>query len=190
MAVYPTDTFYSLGGNALNRRIVERIYEIKQRPREKPIILLISRLGQFRALTAERSEAAEGLARSCWPGPLTLILPASEDLPGFLRGRAGTVALRIPSSPLIRQLIDACGCPLTGTSANISGRPSPSSVKALDRRVLDQIDLLIDGGDTTARQGSTIVDCTGNRPVLLRSGAFPETRLRGAGLGPHREEGP
>ena len=182
VAVYPTDTYYGIGGNALDRHVSDRVYEIKQRSREKPLILLISRMAQFHELTADRSAAAERLARTCWPGPLTLILPASEEIPGFVRGSAGTVALRIPSSPLIQQLIDACGFPLTGTSANIAGRPSPSTVKELDPCVREHIDLLIDGGDTDARQGSTIVDCTGNRPVLLRPGAFPETRLHRIGV--------
>jgi L-threonylcarbamoyladenylate synthase len=177
VAVYPTDTFYGIGGNALDRHVVERIYKIKQRRRGKPLILLISRLAAFFALTADRPPYAERLARACWPGPLTLVLPASRGLPAFARSAEKTVALRIPASPLMRQLIDACGFPLTGSSANLSGGASPASAADLDRRILGQVDLLIDGGDTGARQGSTLVDCSGGRPVILRPGGFPDARV-------------
>ena len=177
MAAYPTDTFYGLGGNPFARELVEKIYRVKRRSREKPLILLLGNMHQFESFTKDSPAFADRLTRVFWPGPLTLVLKASEAVPGFLQGEGETIAVRIPGCPVILELVKMCGFPLTGSSANLSGHPSPDSVQAIAPEILKQMDLVIDAGKTGTSCGSTIVDCTGDHPVVLREGVVPRESL-------------
>ena len=173
---FPTETFYGLGGNAFSNSLVERIYSIKERPRTKPLLVLITpewlpRLCQW------KDPRINDLMHEFWPGPLTLILAANPDLPEHLQNTNGTLAVRYTSSPVAQRLIELGNCPLIGTSANLTGLPECSNVKQVADQLKNQLDLIIDGGELLANQPSTIVNCTRNKFKILRHGSITLTEL-------------
>ena len=173
---FPTETFYGLGGNALSKKVVERVYNIKERPRNKPLLVLISpewlpRLCQW------NNSRINDLMEAFWPGPLTLILAGNKELPQHLQCADGTLAVRYSSSQATQCLIKLGNCPIIGTSANRTGMPACSSAIKVADQLNDQLDLVIDGGETTGLQASTIVSCLSEPFKLLRHGAIPLTEL-------------
>ena len=173
---FPTETYYGLGGNALSEEVIERVYNIKGRPRNKPLLVLISpewlpRLCQW------NNSRINDLMEAFWPGPLTLILAGNTKLPEHLRFTDGSLAVRYTSSKATQCLIKLGKCPIIGTSANRTGMPACSSAKKVADQLNDQLDLVIDGGETTAFQASTIVNCMSEPFKLLRHGAIPLTEL-------------
>ena len=175
--VFPTETIYALGGNAWSAPLVERIFQIKQRPRQKPLPLLIDPqwLPRFSIGT---SILIEELIRQFWPGPLTLIVPADPDLPRFLKSPHETVAIRHSNSPVVQKLISAGRCPLIGTSANLSNSPENQRPSEVLNQLDDAIDLLIDGGKTPGVQPSTIVDTTKRPFRIVRAGLISSKVLQ------------
>ena len=167
---YASESFYALGVQAFDRNAVEKLFEIKQRPQEKPVPLIVGTMDVLRSVVKTVSPQAKELIDQYWPGPLTILFPAREKLPSLLTGATGNAALRIPGSGIALDLAKAFAAPLTATSANISGRPpaeTPSDVRAYFG---DTIDLIIDSGRAPGGQPSTIVDVTVNPPVILRQG--------------------
>lgn len=168
LVAFPTDTFYALGADPFNELALRRLFEVKGRPLDKPLPLLIGEEGQALLVAPRLPEMAMKLARTFWPGALTIIVPSGAGLP---RGvAAGGVGLRMPDSAVARAICVEFGRPVTGTSANISGGPEPRSGHDVELAIGPQIDLIIDGGRSDARLGSTVVDLTGSRPKLLREG--------------------
>lgn len=174
---YPTDTFYGLGCDPFNSAAVERLFAIKQRERDKPILLIISDPWLVVWLTAERSERFEQLSQHFWPGPLTLVLRASDRLPSALTGETGTIGIRLPDHALCRRIVRAAGGVLTGTSANLSGQPSATTADAVASQLGAVLDLIVDGGKTAGGAPSTVLDVTQDPPRLIRQGAVPTDRL-------------
>ncbi|HID91344.1 TPA: threonylcarbamoyl-AMP synthase [Candidatus Bathyarchaeota archaeon] len=168
LVIYPTDTVYGLGCDPFNVRAVRRLIAAKRRPR-KPLPVLASSIKD-----AERIAALTGRARMLalkfWPGSLTIVLRKREALPDVVTAGRGTVALRIPSNRIALRLTELSGGLLVGTSANISGGKPPITAAEAERELGDAVDVIIDGGPSSLRKPSTVVDATGEEIRLLREG--------------------
>jgi L-threonylcarbamoyladenylate synthase len=181
---YPTETVYGLGGG-LEREAVQRLVAFKRRPPFKPFLLLIAGAAMLERLDLHLTKSASRLAARFWPGPLTLVLPGGERrVPDLLRGPEGGVAVRWTPHPGLQRLIAACGDALTSTSANRPGEaPAVSARQVLDFWLGDvrrgQL-LVLDGGRLEPSLPSTVVDCTGPRPRVIRPGAIAAPLLREA----------
>ena len=173
---FPTDTVYGLGADAFNPKAVERIYEVKKRPRHLPFPLLLSDMSQVTTVAEPASGIAWFLAKRFWPGGLTLVVPKAASLPAYL-AKGSTVAIRIPNHPVCLALIRDLGSRIIGTSANISGEPATLSADEVEQQLADKVDLIIDGGKRPAGVESTVVDVTGEAPVILRQGIIPEHEI-------------
>lgn len=169
---FRTDTFYGLGADPFNAAAVERIRELKGREENKPILLLISDLEQVERLLAERSESFVRAAEKFWPGPLTIIGRAVSGLPPAITAGTGTVGVRLPADESVRELVRECGGVLTATSANPSGREPGRSAAEVASYFSHGLDLIVDGGDVTATEPSTVLDATISPPRVVRAGAI------------------
>jgi len=169
---YPTDTFYGLGADPKNPVALRRLYEIKGRRDDQPILILIARADDVKKWTAEISPASEDLMRKFWPGPLTIVFKARVDVLRELTAGTGTIGIRVPGSELTRSLLDFLGIALTGTSANVSGGPSPQTAEEAAASLGDAVDLILDGGRTAGGRPSTVVDVSTGLPSVLREGAL------------------
>jgi L-threonylcarbamoyladenylate synthase len=167
--IYPTETLYGLGANPLYPEAMKRIFAIKARDKAKPIPFLIKDQETLAYLVEEVTPLGRELMDRYWPGPLTLIFRAREGLPPALRGKTGTIGLRISSHPIARGIVEALDAPLTSTSANLSGAEDFLDGNLLAQFFGDQVDLIIDAGQV-AGQGSTIVDLTIDPPRIVRQG--------------------
>ena len=178
LVVYPTDTLYGIGGSAFSRRAITELYDVKKRDKNNPVPLLVESVDSLSLLVREISPVAQRLMEVFWPGPLTLVFRASDLLPETLMDERGTIAVRIPSSTLCLNLLKLSGCPITATSANISGQPTPRSVAEIKKQLGLGIDLFLDAGELPETLPSTIVDVSGEAPKLLREGAIVKARIR------------
>ena len=171
---FPTETVYGLGGNGLNKEASKKIYAAKGRPSDNPLILHIADMEQLYPLVKTDNEKimarAKALADAFWPGPLTMILPKADEIPYETTGGLDTVAIRMPSHPVARRLLQVCKLPIAAPSANLSGRPSPTSASHVIEDMDGRIEMIIDGGDVGIGVESTIIDLTGETPMLLRPG--------------------
>jgi len=168
----PTDTVYGLAADPFQPRAVESVFRLKGRAENRPILLLVDSRRQAESLAASLPPAFDALASRFWPGPLTLILRAASHVPERITARTGTVALRWPGSLLTRELIRAARGPLTGTSANRSGRPAAATAGQVGQQFFGQLGYILDGGPAATGLASTIVDLTG-QPRVVREGAIP-----------------
>ncbi len=178
LIAYPTDTVYGLGASMSLPQSVARIYEVKGRPQSLPLPLLLADVYQIAEVAGKVPPSAWCFIRNFWPGALTLILPKANSVPAIVTGGGNSVAVRIPDHPVPVALIKGLGVPIVGTSANISGRPSPLTADEVYAQLGDKIDLIIDGGRCSVGRESTIVDVTGETPVIRREGAIPKEELR------------
>ncbi len=194
--IFPTETVYGLGANALSAEAVRRIYVAKGRPSDNPIIIHIAQWAQIYDVTSSVSAEAEKLAAAFWPGPLTLILPKNDTVPDTVTGGLNTVAVRLPEHPIARKLITLSGVPVAAPSANLSGKPSPTSAAHVLQDMAGRVDCILCGGDSSGGVESTVVDLTVSPAVILRPGGVtleqlmqvvPDIRLDPA-LTDHREE--
>jgi len=179
LVAFPTETVYGLGADAANAQAVARIYEVKGRPAEHPLIVHISNFKYLEQWISDISEYAIALAREFWPGPMTLILKRSELAKDFLTGGQDTVGIRIPDNSLALGLLDAFhklgGAGIAAPSANRFGHVSPTTAAAVEEELgefLGYTDLVLDGGPSEVGVESTIIDCTGEFPRILRPGAI------------------
>jgi len=176
LVAFPTDTVYGLGCLALDGKAVESIYIAKDRPAEKAIPILIGEIMDTIKVALDFPQSARLLAFRFWPGPLTCILPKKATLPEAVSATP-TVGIRIPDQGFARVLLRAAG-PMAVTSANISGRPSPSTAKEVYAQLKGRIPLIIDGGTTPGGVPSTVVDCTTKEIKILREGPISEDEIR------------
>jgi len=172
----PTDTVYGLAADPFREGVAERIFEIKRRPELNPILLLIDSVEQLKDVARDLPPVFKEIAAAFWPGLLTIVVPASPRVPAAITAGKGTVAVRLPAAPLIRRLIRASGCPLTGTSANLSGRPAATAADEVKRQLSGRVYHMVDGGRSSLRQPSTILDLT-SEPRIVRQGAVSWTEL-------------
>ncbi|MCC6348039.1 MAG: threonylcarbamoyl-AMP synthase [Candidatus Eisenbacteria bacterium] len=168
---FPTDTLYGLSCSLLDASAVEMLARLKRRDPSHAVISLIPSPDMAWALAYEVPPAAERLIRAFWPGPLSIILPASGFVPERVRGSGATVALRCPNDRLSLALLARIGGPIVSSSANLSGRPPATTAEEVVSYFGNQLDLVLDGGPRLGGLPSTLVDCSGARPKLLRRGA-------------------
>jgi len=189
LIAYPTDTVYGLGACLSIPQAVERIYKIKERPRNMPLPLLLADISQIEEYTETVPQLAWILIRSFLPGALTLVLPKSNRVPDTVTSGGTTVAIRVPDHPIPIALIKGLGAPIVGTSANLSGRPSPLAADEVYSQLGNEIDFIIDGGRCPGGKESTVVDVTGEAVTVLREGAISRQELERVCQGIQIEEG-
>ena len=172
LVAFPTETVYGLGANALCEEAVAKVYQAKGRPSDNPMIVHIACMEQFCKLTYDITEDMKKLADTFWPGPLTMVVPARDEVPRITTGGLDTVAVRMPDNKTTLTLIAETGEPLAGPSANLSGHPSPTTAAHVDDDLHDKIDAIIQGEDCRVGIESTVVDMTEKTPVILRPGVI------------------
>ncbi|MDR2044670.1 MAG: threonylcarbamoyl-AMP synthase [Clostridium sp.] len=177
LVAFPTETVYGLGGDAFNPASARKIYAAKGRPCDNPLIVHICRFEDLYAVAANVTEATRKAAAAFWPGPLTMILPKRARVPLETTGGLDTVAVRLPSHPVARKLIAYGGGYVAAPSANVSGKPSPTSAKHVAQDLEGKIDWILDGGETRIGLESTILDMTISPPQILRPGSVTKEML-------------
>ena len=187
LIAFPTETVYGLGADASNEKAVAQIYEVKGRPQDHPLILHIASINQISYWAVDVSEYAMALANKYWPGPMTLIFKRSENAKDFVTGGQDTVGLRVPNHPLALELLNDCLTigvhAIAAPSANRFGHVSPTTAQAVKDEIgtyLSAQDLILDGGASQVGLESTIIDCTGDAPRILRPGAITQAMIEEA----------
>jgi L-threonylcarbamoyladenylate synthase len=177
VVVFPTRCLYGLGANAFDAQAVEQVFALKQRPDNKPVLVLISSRREVSRLAARVPEVAERLMDAIWPGDLTLVFSARPEVSETLTAGTGNIGIRLPGHPAAAALVEAAGRPITGTSANLAGAPGVSRIADLPREIADHVDLILDAGPLKGGAGSTVVDVTVDPPRILRQGAVSAVEL-------------
>jgi len=185
LVAFPTETVYGLGADATNEQAVSRIYSVKGRPTDHPLIVHISSINKLADWASDIPDYAIKLAREFWPGPMTLILPRTDLAKDYITGGQNNVGLRIPAQPialaLLKKFEELGGQGIAAPSANRFGAVSPTTADAVDEELceyLDLDDLILDGGQCLVGIESTIIDCTGSTPKVLRPGAITEELIK------------
>lgn len=171
IVAFPTDTIYGLGVDISSESALNKVFKAKKRQRNKPLTVFIADIGRLKKIAFVTSRTAELLAKKFWPGALTLILPARENLPDAVT-RAGTVGVRLPASPLLREIVRQAGTLLATTSANMAGSPSPTGADTVREELGDSIDVLLDGGPSRSSMASTVIDATQEPIKVIRLGSI------------------
>ena len=177
IVAFPTETYYGLGADALNPEAIERIYTIKGRDRDKPILILVESSDRMNALVKPFPPMVERLMADFWPGPLTILFQANDRLPIGLTAGTGKIGIRVPSHPVARALLSAVGAPLTGTSANRAGGRSPQTAEEVQSSIGRELDLVLDAGPTPGEKPSTVLDCTSSPFRIVREGIVARETL-------------
>lgn len=177
---YPTETFYGLGANGENEEAIQKIFLIKERDRKNPIPVIIGDESHLKNLVKDIPELARYLIKNFWPGPLTLVFKASQNVSPLLTAGAGKIGIRISSNLIATLLAKGLSHPLTATSANISTAQECTTAEEVLHHLGDRIDAIIDGGETPGGAGSTILDITKTPPVFLREGAVSVSKIKNA----------
>lgn len=183
IVVFPTETVYGIGASASSCIGPQEIIDIKMRPKNKPLPWLVEDASALDKFGVDVPEYARRLARAFWPGALTIVVKAADVVAPEFRDERGTVALRCPAHELVQELIRATGGALIATSANTSGHPAPASFEELEERIIAAADLTLDGGETEHGIASTVVDCSGPEPVIIREGAIPAEQVLAVATG-------
>jgi tRNA threonylcarbamoyl adenosine modification protein (Sua5/YciO/YrdC/YwlC family) len=176
----PTDTLYALAADPVNLAAVEEIFRVKGRPEQRALPILISSLHHAMVVAKELPDNFYRLAEACWPGPLTIVVDASNRLPLKVTGNTRRIAMRWPKSKIVSDLISEIGVPLTGTSANISGSPTCASGEEVFTQLGDRVPLILDAGETNGVMPSTIVELRGDHWCIGRLGAIPADDIHDA----------
>jgi L-threonylcarbamoyladenylate synthase len=174
---YPTETFYGLGAEACNLEAVEKIFSIKGRDFQNPIPVIIGDRGQLPQWVLHIPDLAEKLIEKFWPGPLTLVFQASSLLPPRLTAGTGKIGIRVSNARLATALAGSISCPLTSTSANLSGAAECIRIDEILDQLGNRVDAIVDGGATPGGKGSTIIDVTCEPIKILREGAIPTSLI-------------
>ncbi len=186
IVAFPTETVYGLGASVFDEKAIEKIFIAKQRPNDNPLIAHISNINQIRDLTTEITNSAAKFIQAFFPSPLTIVLPKSKKVPLIATANLNTIGIRMPNHELAQQFLFYCGVPLVAPSANLSGKPSPTTWQAVAEDLDSRIDCILQGETTEIGLESTVVDCTSDIPLILRVGAItlenlqkvvPETRF-------------
>lgn len=175
--VFPTETFYGLGADALDPGAVERVVRLKGRQSESPIAVIVADVAMLKEIVTDVSPIAARLIEIFWPGPLTLVLPARAGLPGPLLNRDGGIGVRISSHPLAASLAQELGRPLTATSANPTGKEPARTVQEARSYFSDRLEFFLDGGRLEGREGSTVAGVARDQLKIIREGAIRAEEL-------------
>lgn len=170
LVAFPTESFYGLGADALDSDAVARVFEVKGRPEDKALLVLVDSIDMAAGLAARVSDGARALMARYWPGPLTLVLEAADRVPAGLTGGGSTIGVRMPGHAVARALVRSAGRPITAPSANPSEAPPALTAAAVREYFEGRVELILDGGPTAGGAGSTVADCTVWPPRILRQG--------------------
>jgi L-threonylcarbamoyladenylate synthase len=186
LVAFPTETVYGLGANVFDENAVEKIFTAKMRPNDNPLIAHIGNLNQIKLLASEINTTAQKFIDAFFPSPLTLVLPKTKEIPLIATAGLETIGVRMPNHKLAQKFLQACETPVVAPSANLSGKPSPTTWEAVFEDLNSRIDCILQGEQTIVGLESTVVDCTSETPLVLRTGAItleqlqtiiPETKL-------------
>jgi L-threonylcarbamoyladenylate synthase len=178
LAIFPTSSFYGIAARAFDSRAVDRVFQVKKRNPQSPILILIASIGNLAPLVKSVPTTAVRLIEAFWPGGLTLVFDSAGILPPNLTGHTGKIGIRLPAHPVAHELVRAVGEPITGTSANVTGRDSCTEVAQLDSYVMEGVDLVLDAGQLGGGKASTVADVTTEPPTVLREGVIHAERIR------------
>ena len=178
LVAFPTETVYGLGANALDKKAVRKIFKVRKRPIDNPIIIHIADVKELSKLARNISKEVKILAKKFWPGPLTLILFKKKIVPDEITAGADTVAIRMPKNKIALELIRVSKVPIAAPSANLAGKPSPTEARHVFEDLKDKIDLILDGGRTKIGIESTVIDLTVKPPQVLRPGGVSFEQLK------------
>jgi L-threonylcarbamoyladenylate synthase len=178
--VFPTETLYGLGADALNFTAVEKVFQLKGRDPNNPFPVLVSDRSMLNLLVENISPLAEKMIERFWPGPLTLVLPARENIPPPLVNSTGAIGVRISNQPIASEIVRMLGRPLTATSANPSGQPPAQTLAQARDYFSGKIEIFIDGGALTSKTGSTVAAVVGNKIKIIRAGEIAKSELERA----------
>lgn len=180
LVAFPTETVYGLGADALNEDAVKRVYEAKGRPSDNPMIVHISRASDIGQMTRMLSPVIVDLIDNFWPGPLTLVVKKRDEIPKTTTGGLDTVAVRMPDNETARKLINLAGVPVAAPSANLSGRPSPTTYEHVVEDLDGKVDVILKGEPCRVGIESTVLDVTGETPMILRPGILTAEQIEAA----------
>ncbi len=178
IVAFPTETFYGLGVDATNDSAIQRLFDIKKRSRDQPVLILIPDVDVLDRYVVKIRPTARRLMARFWPGGLTLVFEAAAGVSPLLTAGTGRIGVRLSSHPLATGLTRAVDRPITGTSANLSGRPGCLSAEEVSQALAGRLDFILDGGKTKGGKGSTILDVTIEPPVILREGMISRLELK------------
>jgi L-threonylcarbamoyladenylate synthase len=177
VVAFPTETYYGLAVDPFNPVALARLFALKGRSADKPVLLIVDDPSQLAALVAEIPPLFVLLMQRFWPGPLTLVFPGVPSLPEMLTGQSATIGVRVSSHPVARQFVRAYGRPITATSANFSGHPAAVTASEVREQLGPELDMILDGGETPGGQGSTLLGYQEGKVRLLRAGVIPFSRI-------------
>ena len=172
IVVFPTETVYGIGTNGLDENAVRRLYEVKQRPLNKPISLLVSNMEMVNLIAKDITEVEYKIMEKFFPGPLTIILKKKDIVPDIVTAGQDTVGVRMPSGEIARKLVEIAGVPIAAPSANITGQPSGTNVQEIKKSFERKVDFFIDGGESELGVSSTIVKVVDGKSQILRQGSI------------------
>jgi L-threonylcarbamoyladenylate synthase len=170
VVLFPTRCLYGLGADVFNPEAVDRVFRIKQRPYNKPISVLIKDTNDLHILVKNIPSAAKCIMKNFWPGQITIVFEAKNNISRNLTGGTGKIGIRFPEHPVALSLVKEVNSPITGTSANISGKVGCSAISDLDVQIAEKVDILLDAGPLKGGTGSTVIDVTTTFPTILREG--------------------
>ncbi len=177
VVIFPAQCLYGVAANALNTATVEKVFQIKQRPRNNPILVLVRDKKALAQLVKTIPAQAAVLMDTFWPGSITLVFEATGSISPRLTADTGKIGIRLPGHPVAKALVNAVDFPITGTSANLSGQPGCHRVTDLDPAIVRDADLILDSGQVQGGVGSTIVDVTQTPIKIIRQGAVPDADI-------------
>ena len=178
IVVFPTETVYGIGVNGLNKNALKKLYEVKQRPLNKPISLLVNSIEMINQLTKNITKLEYALMKEFFPGPLTIILQKKDIVPNILTANSDTVGIRMPSNKIALKLIEYAGVPIATPSANLSGKPTGTNFKDIIKDFDGKADYFIDGKISKTGFASTIIKVTDGIPNILRQGPITEEQIK------------
>lgn len=177
VVIFPAKCMYGVAANALNHQSVEKVFNLKQRPQNMPILVLVKNRCALKNLVVSVSDEANKLMDVFWPGDLTLVFKAKNHIPALLTANTGKIGIRVPFHPVAKALVDTLDFPITGTSANLSGHVGCSDPVKLHPAVLEASDLILDSGPLKGGRGSSIVNVTTSPPTVLREGEISKAQI-------------
>ena len=178
LVIFPTETVYGIGTNALDSKAVKKLYEVKKRPYEKPISLLVNSIEMIENIAKDITKLEYELIKNFFPGPLTIILKKKENISNIVTANKETVGVRMPQNDIALKLIEYAGVPIATPSANISGKPSGTNMKDIIKKKKKKVEYFIDNGPSKIGQASTIVQIIDETPYILRKGAISELEIK------------
>ena len=178
VVIFPAKCLYGIAVDAFDAKAVDRVFNVKMRPRTNPLLVLINKRDDLGALVKQIPKMAVEIMDQFWPGDVTLVFDAVDTFPGILTANTGKIGIRIPQHPVARAMIQKLKRPMTGTSANISGGQGTSCIKDLPPFIVDRVDLILDAGFLKGGKGSTVVDVTGEQVRVLREGGISAKDIR------------